>query len=852
MTPPPMPASGTPHRDGLSRRGAWLALLVALLTVLGAGLAWWQTERAQAVLREQALLRAEQRAVQLANAVNAQVEILLVAIDVALQQLRREWTGDAARFDTLARTIVATLPAGAVSHVSVAAADGQIVYNSLGAQELVNVADREHFRVHLDGADSLHVGKAVMSRLAGRWTFIVNRPLLRDGRFAGSMNVSVSSAYIARRLGAVTLSERDVVALVHDDGSFLARSRDFERSMGLRLPVDRPFLVDRSATEGMFRVAGEVDGVARLFAWRRLPGHGIATVVGLAEVDALAPLAAGRERERLIAQALIALALLSGAVVAGLLWRSARGQRALERSERRYRTLLDSAPDAIYFNQGGRFTYVNPAALRLFGATDASELLGQPVFDRIHPDHHAAVQARIASLLDGRRVLPPLAERYLRLDGSEVDVEVTAAPYADDNERGLQVVVRDITERRQAERELQRLNDELEQRVVERTAALSAARDEADRANLAKSEFLSRMSHELRTPLNAILGFGQLLALDLKNNGQAAHVREILNAGQHLLTLINEVLDLARIEAGHLSISTETVALRPLITECLVLLRPQAQVRQLSMAAPAAEGDWHVRADRTRLKQVLLNLLSNAIKYNREGGWVRLRVEGQGEQWRLCVDDSGPGLDAAQQARLFVPFERLGAATTAVEGTGIGLALSRRLVESMQGTIGVHSQAGAGSSFWVQLPKALAQDGPEAPMAASPAAQARAATGGSALDVLCIEDNPANLRLIEGIVAMRPRWHLLSAASPTLGLELARAHHPRLILLDINLPEMDGWAVMRLLREDPATREIPVFAMSANAMRSDIERGKVAGFADYLTKPLDLARVLAVLDAHAR
>ena len=231
--------SGSRPRDGLSRRGAWLALLVALLTVLVAALSWWQTERAQAVLREQAVLRAEQRAVQLADAVNGQVEILLAAVDVALQQLRREWTGDAARFDALGRAIVATLPAGAVSHVSVAQGDGRIVYNSLGTQDIVNVADRDHFRVHRDGSDRLHVGKAVLSRLSGQWTFIVNRPLLRDGRFAGTMNVSVSSSYIARRLGAVALSVRDVVALVHDDGTFLARSRDAERSMGLRLPAER-------------------------------------------------------------------------------------------------------------------------------------------------------------------------------------------------------------------------------------------------------------------------------------------------------------------------------------------------------------------------------------------------------------------------------------------------------------------------------------------------------------------------------------------------------------------------------------------------------------------------------------
>jgi len=430
-------------------------------------------------------------------------------------------------------------------------------------------------------------------------------------------------------------------------------------------------------------------------------------------------------------------------------------------------------------------------------------------------------------------------------------VEVNAAPYVDADGPGVHVIARDIGERLKAARELRQLADDLELRVQERTAALARARDDAERANRAKSEFLSRMSHELRTPLNAILGFGQLLALE--NHGgeaTAAKVRQILAAGQHLLTLINDVLDLARIEAGHLAVSNETVALQPLLADCMTMLRTQAQARGIALSAPAT-GDAHkVRADRTRLKQVLLNLLGNAVKYNREGGRVTVRIEEQGRHWRLCVDDTGPGLDEGQRSRLFVPFERLDAASTGIEGTGIGLALSRRLVELMHGTIGVESEPGRGSTFWVQLPRAE-ETHATPPSTLPPIPATLAPAPAASLELLCIEDNPVNMLLVQHIVELRPQWRLLPAPAPSVGLELARTRLPRLILLDIHLPEMDGWSVMKVLREDPVTRGIPVIAVSAHAMPSDVARGRAAGFADYLTKPLDLARTLELLDRHA-
>ncbi|MBP6900597.1 MAG: response regulator [Burkholderiaceae bacterium] len=457
---------------------------------------------------------------------------------------------------------------------------------------------------------------------------------------------------------------------------------------------------------------------------------------------------------------------------------------------------------------------------------------------------------------DLRRLLAALTR--LRDGGADADRVIAALPRRRDEFGALHGLVQAfqsaLQQRDQAQQALAHEAQALEQRVRSRTEDLERARAEAERANHAKSEFLSRMSHELRTPLNAILGFGQLLELQAGDDGQRARVREILHAGRHLLTLIDEVLDLARVEAGHLSVSPEPVALQPLVQDCLGLVRPAALARGVQLLEPSPLCAVHVRADRTRLKQVLLNLLSNAIKYNRPHGMVAVTCQpepqaaGAGPAWlRIRVDDSGTGLDEAQQGRLFVPFERLDAEARQIQGTGIGLALSKRLVELMGGQIGVESAPGRGSSFWLRLPLAQA---PAPPALPAPADTASAAPPRQRRhDLLCIEDNPANLRLIEQIFAHRDDLRLLTAMSPALGLELARSHRPALVLLDINLPDMDGYAVLQCLHDHAATRDIPVLAVSANAMPKDLERAKAAGFAGYVTKPLDVRELLARVDS---
>ncbi|MCB1997461.1 MAG: PAS-domain containing protein, partial [Rhodoferax sp.] len=382
---------------------------------------------------------------------------------------------------------------------------------------------------------------------------------------------------------------------------------------------------------------------------------------------------------------------------------------------------------------------------------------------------------------------------------------------------------------------------------VRAAQALVAARDEAERANRAKSVFLSRMSHELRTPLNAILGFGQLMQGDVTAPLAAAQIQrlqQILQGGQHLLALINEVLDLARVETGTLPLQLATVDADAMADECLHLVAAVAAQRPVRLAArQGAAGS--VRADATRLRQVLLNLLANAIKYNRASGTVTLHGRRTAERVFIEIEDTGAGLDDAQQKRLFQPFERLDADRDAVEGSGIGLALSRMLMEAMGGEIGVRSVPGQGSCFWIALP-------PGDPTASLPievpgiAASPSAAAGRRR--VLYVEDNAVNQLVMEGMLAHRPGLDLVLADSAAAGLAQARSARPDLILMDIQLPGASGFDALADLRADPELRDIPVLAVSASAMPGDLQRAREAGFADYLTKPLELQVLLAAVD----
>ena len=517
-------------------------------------------------------------------------------------------------------------------------------------------------------------------------------------------------------------------------------------------------------------------------------------------------------------------------------------------SQRILALLMEHTEQGFWFIDNAlNTTDANPSMCRMLGLSRQA-MLGRNIYSFVDSDNAAIFDYRTQQRLLGR------SESYeitlQRADGGLVRCWNNATPIFDAQGRkaGAVGMFSDIGQLKAGE------------------AALVAAKDEAERANRAKSDFLSRMSHELRTPLNAVLGFAQLLESDAEDPLsllQHARVLELLRGGRHLLALINEVLDLSRIEAGALHLQLVPVSLGGLVGECLRMIHPMAEERGITLhvlppRGAAEEGSDAVLADPTRLKQVLLNLLSNAVKYNRDGGRVQLswRAAEAGGAVRIEVLDSGPGLSPPQQERLFQAFERLDAEGSAIEGAGIGLALSKWLVNLMRGEIGVDSAPGCGSTFWVQLESAAAVQTATADVPATdPAPPAHAGppvvrdtSAGQMQTVLYVEDNPVNQLLMQGMLARRPDTRLVTAANGPDGLALAERSPPDLVLLDIQLPGMDGYEVLRRLRQNPATRGIPVVAVSANAMPDDLAQAHEAGFDDYVTKPLDLPVLLAALD----
>ena len=404
-----------------------------------------------------------------------------------------------------------------------------------------------------------------------------------------------------------------------------------------------------------------------------------------------------------------------------------------------------------------------------------------------------------------------------------------------------------IAERKQAEEAIRKLNEELEQRVIERTAQLEQAKAEAERANQAKSEFLSRMSHELRTPLNSILGFTQLLEMDELTPDQTDSLGHIIKSGRHLLDLINEVLDIARIEARRMAISPEPVKLNEALESASDLIRPLAEKRGISIQIKVPSSrDVFVTADRQRLKQVLLNLLSNAVKYNREGGQIHVTASLLLDGYlHLAVRDTGNGIPPEKMQRLFIPFDRLELDPAIVEGTGLGLALSKGLVEAMGGRIGAHSVVGEGSTFWLDLQ--LTSNQKEVIVMAEVEDYLKFNPDSKKGLVLYVEDNLSNIQLIEKITARLADVELISAMQGSLALDLARLHKPALILLDIHLPDMHGDEVLKRLRADAETKDIPVVIMSADATHGQIEHMLSVGANAYLTKPIDVKEFLKMI-----
>jgi len=528
----------------------------------------------------------------------------------------------------------------------------------------------------------------------------------------------------------------------------------------------------------------------------------------------------------------------------------ARRQLALLKTGALQNAILTSANFSIIAtDEKGIIQLFNVGAERMLGYL-AAEVVNKINPSDIHDPQEVMARAQALSLELGTPITPGFealafkASRgiediyeltYICKDGSRFPAIVSITALRDDygNIIGYLLIGTDNSVRKQVELELKN------------------AMAVAEKANLAKSDFLSSMSHELRTPLSAILGFAQLIesGSPLPTTSQKRSIDQILQAGWYLLDLINEILDLALIESGKLSLSLEPISLAEVMHECQAMIEPQAKKRGISVAFPQFAIRYFVKADRTRVKQVLINLLSNAIKYNKAGGAVVVDcIASTAERIRISVKDTGEGLTPDKLTQLFQPFNRLGKEAGIEEGTGIGLMVSKRLVELMKGEIGVESTVGVGSVFWIEL-NLTAEPQPASGAAKRTAvAQAQAQADAQLRTLLYVEDNPANLMLVEDLIARRPDIRLLSAADGNRGIEIANASRPDVILMDINLPGISGVQALKILRADPATAHIPVIALSANAIPRDIEKGLEAGFFRYLTKPIKVNEFMDTLD----
>jgi signal transduction histidine kinase/ActR/RegA family two-component response regulator len=481
-------------------------------------------------------------------------------------------------------------------------------------------------------------------------------------------------------------------------------------------------------------------------------------------------------------------------------------------------------------------TYVSPNVDSLFDLREREPVAPGFFRSSVVDDDFPGVDAALRRIEEGVSEREIIEYRIVRADEPSLWVAAVFVPETDDDDQVVAVLayIVDVDDRRRAER------------------AQREAQQAAETANRTKSEFLSRMSHELRTPLNAVLGFGQLLEIEELSEDQRDAVDHILKAGRHLLSLINEVLDISRIEAGELQLSPEPVLAADIIGEAVDLIRPLADQRGIQITLDRSGAcDCYVYADRQRMKQVLLNLLSNAVKYNRSRGTVALSCEQPADaaRVRISVADTGVGIPAERLNLLFMPFERLGAEHTAEEGAGIGLALSLKLAEAMGGTLTAVTKLGQGSTFTVELPRV---EGPveryERLSGASRAVESEPAPRADRFVVLHVEDNLSNVTLIERVLAQRPGVEVVAAMQGRLGLELAREHQPGLILLDLHLPDMGGDQVLQRLRDEPATASIPVVIVSADATEGQIRRLLTAGATAYLTKPIDVQQLLGIID----
>ncbi len=742
-------------------------------------------------------------------------------------------------------------------------AQGRIAHDSDVGNIGVDLSDRAYFKVLRDQpTTSFYLSTPVRSRTTGTWLLSAARPLRApDGRFLGLLAAAIEPPYFDQLWRSVQLGPDSVISLFQRDGTLMMRS-PFDPALLGRVAPDLQFVVDeilQASASGTFIKASTFDGQRRMFAFRRLSTQpDLVVVVG----ESIAQVTAAWRSEAGLAAFIWVLGTLA-ATVLGLRLARAEAQRlqdgaALQTSEQRYRDLFESNPQSlwVYDTQTLGFLAVNAAAVAGYGYS-REEFAGMTLLD-IRPDPERAL---LLSELSGSPSAQQRPDRWThrRKDGSEMRVEVSARDLRFGDRHGRLVLVTDVTERERTQVERQRLSqelegyrDHLEEMVAQRTRELAVARTEAESANRAKSSFLANMSHEIRTPLSAIVGLSRLLRRGGVTAEQAARLGQIDRAGEHLLAIVNDVLDLSKIEAGHLVLDVAPFNLPALLGNVLSIVAEPARAKGLELQVDASAAPAWLQGDAVRLQQALLNYAANAVKFTEQGSVVlRATVDdavGDDRVLRFTVTDTGPGIAPDMLAELFQPFRQGDISTSRrYGGTGLGLAIAQRLAQLMGGQAGAVSQLGQGSSFWFTARLAL---GAEAPLRAAPPDPGSAAVWlaqrHAGARILLAEDNPVNREVALSLLDDMG-LQVDTAVNGLQAVERAKAAHYDLVLMDMQMPQMDGLQATRALRALPGWARTPILALTANAFDDDRRACIEAGMTDFISKPFEPDRLYAVM-----